>query len=159
MTVLLPFYAEDDDWNVITFKCKSLAAKWEQLSAFLGLPSALIDQIRHNHPNDSSGCWNEALSQWIKQNYSTEKFGKPSWKTLLCQAIEYVDRRLFEKLASEHKRHVTFVDRVLPFTSEGCSQVTQSVDEGEYIVKMYYHRILWILHCIICLSNICHACM
>ena len=115
---------------MIILKCKSLAAKWEQLSAFLGLPSSLIDQIRLNRPNDSSGCWNEALNQWIKQNYNTNRFGKPSWKTLL-RAIAHVDRRLFGKLASEHKCHAPFVDSVLPYVSEGHSQV--KVDDGEHI--------------------------
>ena len=87
---------------MIILECGSLAAKWKQLSGFIGLSSTVIDQIRCDHPNDSSCCWNEALNQWIKQNYNTEKFGKPSWQTLLG-AVVHVDRRLFEKLASEHK--------------------------------------------------------
>ena len=115
---------------MIVLKCNSLTAKWEQLSAFLGLPSSLINTIRASHPSDLSCCWNEALSQWIQQNYNTEKFGKPSWKTLLG-AIAHVDRRLFEKLASEHKRwHDPIGDHsVLPLTNKHASQV--QVNEGK----------------------------
>ena len=87
---------------MIIVECASLAAKWNQLSGFIGLRSSLIDQIRCDYPNDSSSCWNEALKEWIKQNYNISKFGKPSWKTLLG-AIFRIDKHLFAKLASEHK--------------------------------------------------------
>jgi hypothetical protein len=118
---------------VVIIGCASLAAKWKHLSGFIGLPNTVIDQIQCDHPNDSSSCWNEALKQWIKQNYNTEKFGKPSWKTLLG-AIAHIDRCLFEKLAREHRNYggtvVASVDRILPVASERQSQVR--VDEGNH---------------------------
>ena len=83
-------------------ECSSLAAKWEQLSGFLGLKISLIKTIKQNHPGDNIGCWNDALEHWIKQNYNTKKFAQPSWRTLL-KAIAKVDRLLFNKLAAEHK--------------------------------------------------------
>ena len=82
-------------------ECGSLAAKWTQLSACLGLAKADIDSIKENCPNNSAGCWSEALSQWIKQNYSTERFNLPSWQSLL-KAVAMVDKRLFKELASKH---------------------------------------------------------
>ena len=82
-------------------ECGSLAAKWEQLSACLGLAKADIDSIRENRPRDSAGCWSEALSHWIKQNYSTQRFGLPSWRSLL-KAVAVVDRRLCKELATKH---------------------------------------------------------
>ena len=91
-----------DDWKFIIMECSSLASKWEILSTLLGLPSTLIETIRASHPSDLSCCWNEALSQWIKQNYNIKKFGEPSWQTLL-RAIMCIDRSLFEKLANNHK--------------------------------------------------------
>ena len=43
------------------------------------------------------------MSEWIiKQNYTFEKFGKPSWQTLL-KAVVQVNRRLFEELARKYK--------------------------------------------------------
>ena len=118
---------------MVVLKCNSLTARWEQLSAFLGLPSSLIDMIRASHPGDLSCCWNEALNHWIKQNYNTEKFGKPSWRTLLG-AVVHVDRRLFEKLASEHKRqHDPIV--AFPLTSKHPSHVQVSI--GKHNECMY----------------------
>ena len=124
VTVVIYFFiTEQEDWNVVIRECASLAARWKHLSGFLGLPSTVIDQIQCDHPNDSSSCWNEALNQWIKQNYNTGKFGKPSWKTLLG-AIEHVDRCLFKKLASEHKNHGSS-----SVASEHQSQIR--IDEGK----------------------------
>ena len=84
------------------FECSSLAAKWEQLSGYLGLSKGTIESIKGNHPCDNSGSWNEALNQWIRKNYNTEKFGVPSWRTLL-KAVAVVDKLLFEELANNHQ--------------------------------------------------------
>ena len=83
-------------------ECSSLDSKWDKISGFLGLPPSLIASIRGNHPNDNSGCWNDALLQWILRKYNTEKFGKPSWVTLLT-AIAKADKLQFMKLAEKHQ--------------------------------------------------------
>ena len=87
------------DWNEVIFECRSLAAHWELLSAYLGLSKEVIDRIRSKKDYDCR--WNEALHQWIEQNYQTERFGLPSWRTLL-KAVAIVDRRLFKQLADLH---------------------------------------------------------
>ena len=102
------FYAEEDDWNIVVVECNSLSAKWEQLSAFLGLSRKLIDSIKKNHPNDDTVSWNDALGQWIGQNYNAKKFGVPSWKRLL-KAIALVDKLVFKKLAREHEGKQCFI--------------------------------------------------
>lgn len=94
--------SEKDNWNEIIKECSSLAAKWEQLSGYLGLSIETIDTIKRNIPTDAAGCWNEALKQWILQNYRTTKFGLPSWRSLL-EAVARVDKLLFKKLAEKHR--------------------------------------------------------
>ena len=74
----------------------------------MGLSFKTICAIRDNNPDDSDGAWNEALMQWILRDYNTEKYGVPSWRTIL-KTISRVDQPLFEKLAKEHQikgRHV-----------------------------------------------------
>jgi hypothetical protein len=51
---------------------------------------------------DSKACLRKALFEWIKQNYSTKKYGLPSWKTLL-EPVAEVDKHLFKKLAEKFK--------------------------------------------------------
>ena len=87
---------------MVIYECSSLAVNWEQLSGFLGISFELIDRIRGNYPSNSTACWNEAMKQWIKQNYNTEKFGEPSWKTLLI-AVAKVDKLQFKKLAEKYQ--------------------------------------------------------
>ena len=96
------YFTVEDDWNVVFEKCTPLASKWQQLSAYLGLKMSIIDRIRSDFPNDSLGCLSEALKEWIKMNYDTEKFGRPSWKTLL-NAIAKIDQLQFTTLATEHQ--------------------------------------------------------
>ena len=98
--------AEDDHWNVLVVECKSLSSDWEKVSAYLGLPFKLIDTVKRDNPRDSAGCWNEALKEWIKQNYNTKLFGRPSWRSLL-RAVAEVDKHQFQKLAAEHQGEKT----------------------------------------------------
>ena len=44
----------------------------------------------------------KVLYEWIKQNYPVEKYGVPSWKTLL-EAVAELDQRLFKELAEKYK--------------------------------------------------------
>ena len=83
-------------------ECKSLSSNWEKVSGYLGLSFELIETIKRDNSRDSAGCWNNALKQWIKQNYNTETFGKPAWRSLL-RAVAEVDKHQFQKLAAEHQ--------------------------------------------------------
>ena len=102
------FFSDEECWNDVVIACSPLAAKWKKLSGFMGLSFKTICAIRDNNPDDSDGAWNEALMQWILRDYNTEKYGVPSWRTIL-KTISRVDQPLFEKLAKEHQvkgRHV-----------------------------------------------------
>ena len=83
-------------------ECSQLASKWQQLSAFLGLKISVIDRIRSDFPSDSLGCWSEALKEWIKLNYNTQRHGDPSWQTLL-RTVAKVDKQLFRRLATKYQ--------------------------------------------------------
>ena len=92
----------EDDWNVVIRECGSLASKWISISGLLGLRKYDIDNIAVNYHANCYSCWNAALIHWIRQNYSTKKYGLPSWRTLL-RTVAMVDRRLFKELVSKHK--------------------------------------------------------
>ena len=85
----------------MVIECKSLAAKWEQLSIYLGLSCEVVDNIKGS--GDNYHCWSEALKHWIRQNYNTETFSKPTWRSLL-RAVAEVDKLLFERLAEKHSQ-------------------------------------------------------
>ena len=104
----------EDDWNVVFEECSPLASKWQQLSAYLGLKLSIINRIKSDFPSDSLGCLSEALKEWIMMNYDTQRYGKPSWKTLL-KAIAKVDNLRFRRLATEHQGMDTTVATAILF--------------------------------------------
>ena len=109
-------FAEESDWNSIVMECKSLSAKWEKLSIYLGLPPDKIDTIkRDNH--DAENRWSQALLAWIRQGYETKKYGKPSWRTLL-RAIAEENKHLFDKLSQSHLSKPTMMYNIIPYTQK-----------------------------------------
>ena len=92
---------EESDWNMLIIESNSLSAQWSTIAGFLGLKPSKIAEIRRDNPSDSTGCWNSALLEWISENYNTEKFGEPSWRTFL-KAVALVNISLFKKLAADH---------------------------------------------------------
>ena len=85
----------------MVIECKSPAAKWKELSISLGLSCDVIDDIKGS--GDNYHCWSEALKHWIKQNYNTDTFGRPSWRSLL-KAVAEIDKLLFNRLAEKHSQ-------------------------------------------------------
>ena len=82
-------------------ECSSLAAKWKEVSLCLGLEKTAIDNIEADSKSVTNSLI-EALTMWIRRNYSTKSFGLPSWPTLV-KAVARVDQRLAEELASKHQ--------------------------------------------------------
>ena len=122
-TWLCHLLSDEESWNDVIIACSSLVPKWKQLSGFIGLSHKTIHAINGNNPGDKEGAWNDALMQWILQDYNTEKHGLPSWRTLL-KTIGRVDQPLFEKLAKEHQakgRGVLVYTRVSSTYDHQCS--------------------------------------
>ena len=92
----------EEHWNIVIIECNSLSSMWEKLSGYLGLSFVVIDRIKKDKDGDSTACWNEALKQWILQNYNTSMFGQPSWRSLL-KCVRLVDQRLCKELAARHQ--------------------------------------------------------
>ena len=96
---------------------RTLAAEWNKLAIYLGLPFDLINSTI-KVAGDPFQCWSEALRQWILHNYNTKKFGEPSWRTLL-KAVAQVNKLQFKKLAASHQgmSFITSLPPPLPLPS------------------------------------------
>ena len=114
--------SDEDDWNDVIIACSSLAPMWQHLSGLLGLPIKTIRTISESYPNDSATSWSQALMQWILQKYNTEKYGSPSWRSLL-RAIGMVDKALFNKLAQAHQpRGKCILEYSIVWYKTGCKR-------------------------------------
>ena len=59
--------------------------KWKDISLALGLPPSKLAKIERES-EDPCDCLTQCLTLWLKREYKTEKFGKPSWM-LLARAV------------------------------------------------------------------------
>ena len=79
-----------------------LAADWAKLARYLHLRNDDIVLIRKNNPGDGQACLSDTMALWLKENYSTAKFGHPSWRTLV-KAVARMDMALAKDIANEHR--------------------------------------------------------
>ena len=92
----------EDDWNIVVMETRTLASEWNPLAIYLGLSFELINSTIKVAGASSFQCWSEVLRQWILQNYNTNMFGKPSWRTLL-RAVAQINKLQFKALADKHE--------------------------------------------------------
>ena len=93
--------ADVDDLKDVLDAVETLASQWSLLSLKLGVKQSSLDVIEHNNFGNAKTCLYKALGEWLRQNYSHQKHGKPSWRRL-AEAVQSLDHSLFEKIAKEH---------------------------------------------------------
>ena len=85
-------------------------AKWESTWTALGLPAEERHATRVENNNDCDKCLMATIEIWLKQNYDTERHGKPSWKMLVqavCDPGGGNNRELAERIAKKYEGSYT----------------------------------------------------
>ena len=104
----------------------TLAAVWDKFALKLHLKFDAIEVIKKDHPGDSEACLTKAMSQWLKENYNTARFGVPSWRTLVT-AVQAIDMALAHEIANTHRgMHMT----MMVFGVHGVCRM-RGVDSGD----------------------------
>ena len=67
-------------------------ANWEPLGLRLGLLEPKLREIEEDQNSKPARCMRHVLSNWLQQNYNTDKKGEPSWGTL-ADALERINGR------------------------------------------------------------------
>ena len=98
----------DDDLGDVVEAVNTLAAVWDKFALKLRLKYDHIKVIKKDNPGDSEACLTEAMSEWLKENYNTAKFGVPSWRTLI-KAVQAMDMALAHKIADKHRGMPSFI--------------------------------------------------
>ena len=75
-------------------------SKWKVLGVDLGLDPNKLDQIKKDN-TESENCLYEMLSEWLKQQYDVDKYGKPTWRKLADEVGE-LDSALASKIRKEY---------------------------------------------------------
>ena len=86
---------------------QQLAAKWPRLARRLHLKNSAIEVIERNNPRDAQGGFQDTITEWLRRNYNTERFGAPSWRMLVF-AVKELDNALAHEIAGNHRGSYNF---------------------------------------------------
>ena len=67
----------------------------------LGLPPDELDAIREQFSRNVSEAFSQVLRLWLKQSHNVEKYGLPTWQTLV-EAVKCEDPALANAIATKY---------------------------------------------------------
>ena len=96
--------AEDDVFNVYE-ELLPMSESWGQLALGLRLPLSMKSLIAKKHHNDPQDCLLAVVEEWLKGVHNVQKYGHPSWRTLV-QAVAHpaggANPALAHSIAAKH---------------------------------------------------------
>ena len=95
-------YTGPEDLRDVRSALGPVIAKWKHIGLTLRLDTGQLDAIERDKVN-CEDCLTEVLTQWLKGNYNTERFGEPSWE-MLARAVGHRSGGNDPTLAREIKR-------------------------------------------------------
>ena len=78
-------YTGLEDLRDVRSALEPVIARWKPIGLALGLDPGQLDVIKRDKGN-CEDCLTKVLTQWLKRNYNTVKFGEPSWE-MLARAV------------------------------------------------------------------------
>ena len=117
-----------EDWDAVVSAVGPLTAQWDDIGRKLGMHCYTLDAIARG--NNSPGlCLNQTIAQWLQLNYITDRYSRPSWRSL-AEAVVGLNKRLFLKIASDHelkdKESIT-IEKEQPNLSDQVMTSTETV--------------------------------
>ena len=74
---------EDDFQDVRDAVGRDLDGVWRDFGSALGISPSAIKGVAVAHPGDPGQCLFDILHKWVQKDYNYQKFGPPSWRTLV----------------------------------------------------------------------------
>ena len=97
--------SDQDNGREVSAAVEKLAARFNHFGRALGLNASDITEIQQTFPHNRQDGLAEIINLWLQQNYNFDKYGVPSWRTLVV-AVESQsggkNRALAKKIAAEH---------------------------------------------------------
>ena len=82
-TICLTAHSDPDHLFDVLKDLNPASAKWKNIGIALRLNPNTLDSIQADNNNDSTACLTSMVTEWLKRNYSVEKFGEPTWQWLV----------------------------------------------------------------------------
>ena len=97
------YSAEEDAYDVL-HEVNGLAGRWSNMCLVLRL-QPLENTIKADHSKNPDDCLRAVVDNWLKKNYNCQKFGSPTWKTLVKAVADPLGGQniaLAENIAKKH---------------------------------------------------------
>ena len=98
------YFTDIDDLFDIKQELLDVASNWKGVGEALRLRAGLLETIESDC-KDAKSSLAKVLSEWLNQNYNTDRFGPPSWKLLVAAVAHPAggnNRALAEKIAQKY---------------------------------------------------------
>jgi len=92
---------DTDELHDVLKALKDCRALWEDIGIALHIKFGKLEEIKSAHSSDLNTCLRSTMSEWLRKNYMTEKFGDPSWR-LLVKAVRDFNKGVAERIARDH---------------------------------------------------------
>ena len=95
-----------DDEQAVREELMCLAAKYDDLGITLGLSYHELEAIGRECAGNTKRALGQVINTWLKQSYNHDKFGLPSWRSLVKAIDSHAggsNHALAKKIASRHK--------------------------------------------------------
>ena len=73
----------DEDRFDILKEIMPVASNWKAIGTGLRIDSGHLDTIQESNSGKPKECLSDMLTCWLKRNYNVERFGVPTWQTVV----------------------------------------------------------------------------
>lgn len=91
-----------NDFQEIRREVQPVAGVWQAFAQEIGLMPSDVRELDLAHRGDPSRCLDNAIEKWLNQNYNTERFGLPSWKSIVVGIKQSGNPALAKRIAESH---------------------------------------------------------
>ena len=60
-----------------------IAGSWKTIGRGLRISPGRLEIIQKDNPGNSKECLSEMLTCWLKRSYDVERFGEPTWRSVV----------------------------------------------------------------------------
>ena len=101
----------EDDLTIILREMEGVASEWYGIGLELGVSNSKLECIS-KEPGNIKDMFRKMISEWLKKNYDTEKFGQPTWGRIVEAVRAGTGGRnsaLANQLASNHGGEASYM--------------------------------------------------
>ena len=73
---------QDDRFDILT-EMMPVASSWKAIGTGLRIDPGRLETIQDSNSGKPKECLSEMLTCWLNRNYNVERFGEPTWQSVV----------------------------------------------------------------------------